>query len=63
MTFLRSLPLRSYLAVAALRDREDGQALVEYGLILFLVSIASITILSTLGGHVSTIYSRIAADI
>lgn len=63
MTFLRSLPIRSYLAVARLRESEEGQALVEYALILLLVSIVSISILSTLGGNVSKMYSKIAADI
>jgi Flp pilus assembly pilin Flp len=62
VTDLRSAPLRSYLALARLREQEDGQALVEYALILFLVSIVSLSILSVLGGHVSSLYSRIAND-
>jgi Flp pilus assembly pilin Flp len=59
---LRSAPLRSYLALARIREREEGQALVEYALILFLVSIVSFSILTTLGGNVSSMYSRIAHD-
>jgi Flp pilus assembly pilin Flp len=34
---------------AALRDREDGQALVEYALILGLVSVAAIVVLGLIG--------------
>jgi Flp pilus assembly pilin Flp len=62
MEFLRSAMLRSYLAVAYLREREDGQAMVEYALILFLVSVASIAILTTLGGSVSTLFSKVNAE-
>jgi Flp pilus assembly pilin Flp len=62
MEFLRSATLRSYLAVARLREREDGQAMVEYALILFLVSVASIAVLTTLGGSVSTLFSKVNAD-
>jgi pilus assembly protein Flp/PilA len=60
---LRSLPMRAYLAVAALRDREEGQALVEYALLLSLLAVASIGILHTLGGHVSGIFSQINNEV
>ena len=56
---IRSLPMRAYLAVAALRDREEGQALVEYALLLSLIAVASIGILTTLGQSVSGIFSTI----
>jgi Flp pilus assembly pilin Flp len=62
VTFLRSLPIRSYLAVIRFREREEGQALVEYALILFLVSIVSFSVLTALGGNVSKMYSKIAVD-
>jgi pilus assembly protein Flp/PilA len=60
---LRSLPVRVYLALRSVRDREDGQAMVEYALILFLVSIVSIAVLTTLGGKVSSVFAEINADI
>jgi Flp pilus assembly pilin Flp len=47
------------LVLLALRDREDGQAMVEYALILFLVSIVSIAILAALGGQVSSVFDQI----
>jgi Flp pilus assembly pilin Flp len=49
-------------AFAAMLAREDGQALVEYALILALVATASVTILIPLGGHVSSIFSSVNAD-
>jgi pilus assembly protein Flp/PilA len=60
---LRSLPVRVYLALQAVRDGEDGQAMVEYALILFLVSVVSIAVLTTLGQSVSSVFSKINATI
>ncbi len=63
MEMLRLLPMRAYLAVAALRDREEGQALVEYALLLALIAVVSIGILTTLGKSVSGIFSTINAKL
>jgi Flp pilus assembly pilin Flp len=60
---LRTLPMRAYLALSSLRDREDGQAMVEYALILFLVSIVSVGILSAIGKNVSTLFSDVNKDL
>jgi len=59
MESLRSLPLRFYLAATTLRDREEGQALVEYALLLALIAVVSIGILTTLGTSVSSIFSKV----
>ena len=40
---------------------EEGQGLVEYALIIFLVSIASILALTALGGAVRTVFEQITA--
>jgi Flp pilus assembly pilin Flp len=45
-----------------LRYREDGQTLVEYALILGLVSIAAVTILNVIGGFAPGAFSQINAD-
>ena len=46
--------------VSALRDREEGQALVEYALILALVSIAAIAVLGPLGTAISSLFSDVS---
>jgi Flp pilus assembly pilin Flp len=45
----------------ALRNREDGQALVEYALILSLVSVVAILALQAVGTNVTSILNQIAA--
>jgi pilus assembly protein Flp/PilA len=57
---LLSLPIRARLAVAALRDREEGQALVEYALLLSLIAVVSIGILTILGTQVSNIFQSVS---
>ena len=47
--------------VAAMRDREEGQALVEYALILGLVSIAAIVVLGLIGVDVDAALDEIEA--
>ena len=49
--------------ISKLQNREEGQALVEYALILALVSVAAVTILSTLGVSVSSIFNKINTDL
>lgn len=56
-------PIRMYLALTALREREEGQAMVEYALILALVSVAAVGILKILGGSVAKIFTEINADL
>jgi Flp pilus assembly pilin Flp len=43
-----------------IRNREEGQALVEYALILSLVSIAAIAILGTVGDDVVSVLTSVA---
>ena len=59
----KQIPMRLHLALTALRNGEEGQAMVEYALILALVSVAAVAILSTLGSSVSSIFSEINADL
>ena len=39
--------------------REDGQGLVEYGLILVLIMVVVVAVLTVFGGKVSGMYSSI----
>ena len=70
MGTLRSLPMRTYVAVLGLRDsleelrtREEGQALVEYALLLALIAVVSIAVLTVLGTKVSHIFSKISSSL
>jgi pilus assembly protein Flp/PilA len=60
---LRSLPMRAYLAAKSAREREEGQALVEYALLLSLIAVVSIVILGVLGHQVSRIFSTISSQL
>ena len=51
------LAMKSFFA--RLRDREEGQALVEYALLLSLIAVVSIGILTALGESVSKIFSSV----
>jgi pilus assembly protein Flp/PilA len=57
---LANWAMRSFTQLEELRS-EEGQALVEYALILSLVAVVCIAALTTLGLNVSNILSTIAA--
>ena len=44
-------------------EREEGQGLVEYGLILAGVSIAALVALFALGPKISTLFSKVGASL
>jgi pilus assembly protein Flp/PilA len=44
-------------------EREEGQGLVEYALILVLVSIVAIVSLRTIGVNVNNVLSRVASTL
>ncbi len=43
-----------------LHHQEDGQSMVEYGLIIALIAVVVVAALTLLGGHVSTLFGTIA---
>ena len=49
--------------LSSLLDREEGQGLAEYALILALIAIVAILALTFLGGQISTILSSIGKAI
>ena len=59
MEGVKLFPIRMYLAAKALRDREEGQAMVEYALILSLVSIVVVTVLTSIGTQVSVLFQSV----
>jgi pilus assembly protein Flp/PilA len=50
---------RAVMAFAARLRREEGQALVEYALILGLISVVSIAMLGLIGTDVSSLLSKV----
>jgi pilus assembly protein Flp/PilA len=42
-------------------EETEGQGLVEYALILVLISVVAITIMTTVGGQVSDVFTSIGA--
>ena len=61
MKVIHRLGVSSLLALASGRD-EDGQVLVEYALIIAAVAIVCITVLTTIGGHVSSLHSKVSVQ-
>jgi pilus assembly protein Flp/PilA len=52
-----------YCRIRSLKAREDGQALVEYGLILALVSVVAFLALQAIGVNVTAKLQAVADDI
>lgn len=46
-----------------LAKREEGQGLVEYGLIIFLVAIVVIAVLILVGPRIGSVFSQITQSI
>jgi pilus assembly protein Flp/PilA len=42
---------------------QEGQALVEYALILSLIAVAAVVIMGVLGGQIADIFTKISSDI
>jgi Flp pilus assembly pilin Flp len=47
--------------IQSVSHREEGQALVEYSLILALVSVVAVLILTTIGTNIVGILTQVAA--
>jgi pilus assembly protein Flp/PilA len=55
--------LKLYVMFQDLMNREEGQDLVEYALIIALVSIALVVSLSTLTNAVSSVFAKISSQL
>lgn len=62
-SLISTLEERRYERVQKWLAREEGQGLVEYGLIIFLVAIVVIAILVLLGPQIGSIFSGITSSI
>ncbi len=57
--WLQTMSLQIKEAIQFVRDREEGQGLVEYALILSLVSIFSIVVLGLVGADVNDVLDTV----
>ena len=55
--------LQLYLSRLALRQRQDGQALIEYALIISLIALVAITALRTTGTNIKGVLNTIAGEV
>ena len=55
--------LRVFSALQNRVEREEGQALVEYALILALIAVVSILILQALGLNVSRVFNSVNTSV
>ena len=63
MLRLQTELLRAYSALRDRVEREEGQALVEYALILALIAVVSILILQALGLNVSRVFNSVNTQV
>jgi Flp pilus assembly pilin Flp len=61
--FNRLKDLATSLLVRVKVAGEEGQAMVEYGIILGLVSVAAIALLVTIGGDIAKVFETIITDL
>jgi Flp pilus assembly pilin Flp len=59
MLLLQTKVTAAYLTLRDRLERQEGQALVEYALILALIAVLSIAILQALGVNVSRIFNKV----
>lgn len=58
--FINEIIVRLQAAMVDMREREEGQTLVEYALILTMVSIGSIAVLLALSGKINGVFNQIS---
>ena len=62
-TPMNTMLLKLYVKFQDLMNREEGQDLVEYGLVIALISIAAVASLTALSGKIVAVFNAIAADL
>jgi Flp pilus assembly pilin Flp len=58
---MNDLVVRIQALVASARTRQEGQTLVEYSLILAMISIGSIAVLLALSGKINTVFNQVSS--
>ena len=60
---MNTMLLKMYLKLQDLMNREEGQDLVEYALVIALVSIAAVASLGTLATKIVAVFTTITSDL
>jgi pilus assembly protein Flp/PilA len=63
---MTSIQILSYRLLTGLREkttRQEGQALIEYALIISLIALVAITALQTMGGNIKSVLNTIAGEV
>jgi pilus assembly protein Flp/PilA len=55
--------IRAMEFLRTLRDREEGQGLVEYALILAAIAIGAVVILGEIGGDITTAFETVRDEL
>lgn len=63
MEKLNTWMLKQYIAAQGKLEAEEGQGMVEYGLILVLVSIVAVIALGAIGTNVNLVFERIRDEL
>ncbi len=60
---MNNLFLAMYVKLQSLTNREEGQDLVEYALLIALVALAAITGVNKVASAITTVFSNISASL
>ena len=63
LNYIRDQSIRLAVEVRSLTTRNEGQALIEYALIVSLIAIVAIGALSLTGTNLKTVLNKIAGDV
>ncbi len=55
--------LRMYIKLQDLMSRDEGQDLVEYALVVVVISVGAVGVLGTLAAKILVVFSTITADL
>jgi Flp pilus assembly pilin Flp len=54
---------RLHAELRRVTTRQEGQALIEYALIISLIALVAITALQTMGGNIKSVLNTIAGEV
>ena len=60
---MNRLFLKLYVILQDLKDREEGQDLVEYALLVALIALVCISGVSKVAGAINTVFSNISSSL